>query len=113
MGLAMWTDDVVKWARAAVRRWYRIAVMGIRMMLKNTMERIRRLVMRIRATAEIRCVRRLTTATWIGQELRKAGNKEEVMEMTTRRWDVIFTVRRATVGDAAPSGDVVLMSNGV
>jgi hypothetical protein len=49
---------------------------------------------------------------WPGVEER-AGKKEEVMEMTTRRWDVIFTVQRATVGDAAPSGDVVLMSNGV
>jgi hypothetical protein len=49
-GVAMGTGDGdLRKEMAAVSRWYKTAVMGIRMMLKNTMERIRRFVIGIRA----------------------------------------------------------------
>jgi hypothetical protein len=40
-------EDVLKRDTAAARRWYKTAVIGIRIMLRNTMERTRRLVISI------------------------------------------------------------------
>jgi hypothetical protein len=48
--VAMGTGDGdLRKEMAAVSLWYKTAVMGIRMMLRNTMERIRRFVIGIRA----------------------------------------------------------------